>query len=75
MIPLKTLDLGILAFGIMLMTAVSLFQERGGSVRRFLWRKGEGLRFAALFALFLLVLLLGSYGVGYEEANFIYNQF
>ena len=74
-IPLKALDLGILAFGITLMSAVSLFQERGGSVRRFLWRKGEGLRFAALFALFLLVLLLGSYGVGYEASNFIYNQF
>lgn len=72
---LSPLDYGILAFGIGLMFTVSCFQNRGISIRRWMWRKGENLRYALLFILFLLVLLMGSYGVGYEASNFIYNQF
>ena len=28
-----------------------------------------------IFALLLVVLLMGSYGIGYDAGNFIYNQF
>ena len=72
---LSALDFGILAFGVTLMFTVSCIQNRGTSLRRWLWRKGEAVRYALLFALFLLVLLMGRYGVGYEASNFIYNQF
>jgi len=72
---LSPVDTGVLLFGMGLMVAVSCFQQRGASVRRWLWRKGETVRYGLLFALFLLVLLMGSYGVGYEASNFIYNQF
>ena len=30
---------------------------------------------AALLPLLLVVLLMGSYGIGYNASNFIYNQF
>ena len=71
---LTGLDYGILAFGIAVMFAVSLFQEKKGSVREALWQKPV-LRYVLVFALFVAVLLLGSYGIGYNASNFIYDNF
>ncbi len=72
---LSGLELGILGAGLTLMLAVSLIQERGYSLRQLLWQKHWLLRDSLLFALFLAVLLLGCYGMGYDAGNFIYSQF
>lgn len=72
---LKKLDYGILLCGVGLMLGVSVFQEKRGSVREYLRKGSETVRFLVLFALFLVILLMGSYGVGYEASSFIYNQF
>ena len=71
---LTALDYGILLFGIVLMFSISLFQEKKGSVRESLWNKPV-LRYILVFVLFVIVLLMGSYGIGYNASNFIYNQF
>ena len=71
---LTALDYGILLFGIVLMFSISLFQEKKGSVRESLWDKPM-LRYILVFVLFVIVLLMGSYGIGYNASNFIYNQF
>jgi len=71
---LNTLDFCILGIGILCMLAVSSTQEKVGSLRRLLWRKPllwESLN----LMLFLSILLVGRYGVGYDSASFIYNQF
>ena len=67
-------DYGILICGVVLMLTVSLVQERFGSVRELLWNR-TGLRYALTIGLFLVVLLMGNYGIGYDAGNFIYNQF
>lgn len=72
---LTGLDYGILLFGVVLMLAVSLIQEKKGSVRELLWQGSAILRYGLTFGLSLIVLLMGSYGVGYNASNFIYNQF
>ncbi len=72
---LTGLDYGILLGGIALMFAVSLFEEKKGSVREALLKQNAAVRYALIFLLFLAVLLLGSYGIGYDAGNFIYNQF
>ena len=72
---LTTLDYIILLCGILLMFGVSLYQEKRGSVRDALAAKAAPVRYALIFALFLVVILMGSYGIGYNAANFIYNQF
>ncbi len=72
---LTGLDYGILIIGILLLFAVSLFQEKKGSLREALLKQNWILRYALIFMLFLAVLLLGSYGIGYDAGNFIYNQF
>ena len=71
---LTALDYGILLFGIVIMFCVSLFQEKKGSVREALWEKPV-LRYILVFVLLVIVLLMGSYGIGYNASSFIYNQF
>ncbi len=72
---LTGLDWGILAAGLVGMLGVSLYQEKWGSVRSGLQRIPWPARYAAIFALFAAVLLMGSYGMGYDAGSFIYNQF
>lgn len=78
-VPFFELGLGwidyiILICGCALMLCASLTQEKWGSVRELLWQR-TGLRYALTMGLLLTVLLMGSYGIGYDAGNFIYNQF
>lgn len=73
-IGLTVTDYCILVCTLILLIAVSLLQ-RSGSVRV----KIAGLpywgRFILWYGLFLIVLLMGAYGIGYDSSQFIYNQF
>ena len=61
--------------GIVLIFTISLIQEKKGSIRELLWQKNPVVRYAFVFALLVIVLLMGSYGVGYNASAFIYNAF
>lgn len=67
-------DYIILILSTVLLTTVSLFQ-RSGSVRERIAAKRAPVRFIIWYGLFLAVLIFGAYGIGYEESQFIYNQF
>lgn len=67
-------DYGILAGAILLVFGVSL-ARRSGSVREKLRAKPYPVRFGAWYGLFLVVLLMGAYGIGYDASQFIYNRF
>lgn len=71
---LTAIDYWVLLGGIVLMFSVSLYQEKRGSVRELL-QSHPNVCYVVLFALLLVVLLMGSYGIGYNASNFIYNQF
>lgn len=71
---LSALDYAILWGSLLLCFFVSLSQTTG-SVREKLWKKPQLLRYSLLFALLIIVLLMGSYGIGYDASSFIYNQF
>ena len=71
---LAGLDYGILTGGCFLMLGVSLIQ-RSGSVRERIGRRPYWVRFILWYGLFLAVLLMGAYGVGYDASQFIYNRF
>lgn len=73
-IGLAVPDYGILFAGCLLMLCVSIVQEKRGSVRELLWEH-TGLRYILTAVLFMIVLLMGNYGIGYDAGNFIYNQF
>ncbi|MCM1045229.1 MAG: hypothetical protein NC417_06940 [Candidatus Gastranaerophilales bacterium] len=71
---LTALDYWVLAAGVLILVTVSLFQRRG-SVRGQIAGLWYPLRFVIWYGLFLIVLLMGAYGVGYDASQFIYNQF
>lgn len=71
---LSGVDFVIVALGFFLLLGVSLVQ-RGGSVRAKIAARPYPVRFVLWFGLFLLVLLWGAYGTGYDASQFIYNQF
>lgn len=67
-------DYGVLAASTLLVVCVSLAQ-RAGSVRDAIHSRPYPVRFALWYALFLAVLLMGAYGIGYDASQFIYNRF
>lgn len=71
---LSIYDYIVLFLGLLLLILVSL-AGRNGSVREKLAQKPLVLRFCVIYGLFLCVLILGAYGVGYDASQFIYNQF
>ena len=71
---LSGLDYVILAAATILLIAVSMIQRKE-SVRTQIAAKSYPMRCLVWFGLFLCILLLGAYGVGYDASQFIYNQF
>lgn len=71
---LTAADYVIVAAGVFVVIIASLIQRKQ-PVREWLGRKPFFVQYFVLMALFLSVLLLGIYGIGFESAGFIYNQF
>jgi D-alanyl-lipoteichoic acid acyltransferase DltB (MBOAT superfamily) len=67
-------DYFVLILCVGLMLVVSLI-GRSGSVREKIAARPMVLQYATYFLIFLSVLLLGAYGVGYDASQFIYSQF
>lgn len=67
-------DYLIVFLGVLLMFIVSMMGRRG-SVREMISRKPYVVRFGVFLILFFVTLLFGSYGVGFDAKQFIYNQF
>ena len=68
-------DLIVIGIGCALILAVSLWQERGHSLRETVAARPLALRWCAYLALILCVVVFGAYGPGYEQVDFIYGQF
>lgn len=68
------MDWILLLVGVAVMALGAVFQKKDG-YREWLDRKPVWLQYAAVFGLFLVVLLTGAYGQGYDASQFIYNQF
>ncbi len=73
-IGLKVADYVILAAGMCILILVSLVQRKG-TVRDQIAGHSYPVRFAIWYGMFLAVLLVGIYGIGYDASQFIYNQF
>lgn len=66
-------DFGVLLGGVLLITAVSTLGKDAPLRHRI--AKRPLLLCATLCALFLLILIFGSYGIGFDASDFIYAQF
>jgi D-alanyl-lipoteichoic acid acyltransferase DltB (MBOAT superfamily) len=71
---LTSTDFFVLLVGTLLMLAVSLIQRKG-SVREQIAAKPYPVRYIIWMGLFVVILLIGAYGIGYDSSQFIYNRF
>lgn len=73
-IGLSAGDYLIAGIGIVMMFTVSCVQEKHGEVRELIWQR-KLLPYVLFTLLAIGILIFGAYGVGYDSAQFIYNQF
>lgn len=74
-LKLSGVDFAVLLLGTLLMLAVSIVKYKGIDVRKKIRELPYPVRFLIWYGLFLVVLLVGAYGFGYDASQFIYNQF
>ena len=67
-------DYGVIAATTLLLFVLSMIQRRG-SIRQQMMSLPFAVRAVLISALFIGVLLLGNYGIGYDSSQFIYNRF
>lgn len=74
-IGLSAHDYIVLVAGLIIVLSVSIIKTRVKSVRESLYNKPAVLTYGIMAALFLVIIVFGAYGVGYDSSQFIYNQF
>lgn len=75
-IGLKTADYGVILFGLILVFAVSLYQECSKkSIRDTLMKKPLWIQWVLMLGCLLCVVILGMYGPGVAANEFVYMQF
>lgn len=68
-------DLNIMIFAVVMMLIVAMLREKHGYARNWMCKQGLIFRWMIWISLFVIVLILGSYGPGYNAAEFIYQGF
>lgn len=71
---LRGLDMIVLLCGLVILFIIDVMQERG-SVREYVSMKPIYIRWTLYMIAFIIVLLLGMYGPGYDQNQFVYMQF
>ena len=71
---LKGADLLVLGAGIFAMAGSGFFKDQK-SAGEWMEKRPVFARYGLIFGMFLLVLVTGVYGRGYDASQFIYNQF
>ncbi len=68
-------DMGIVLVTILIIFAISVWNEKGVIVREALAKKPVVVRWAVLYALILFIVIFGAYGAGYIPVDPIYANF
>ena len=68
-------DMGIVLVTILIIFAISVWNEKGVIVREALAKKPVVVRWAVLYALILFIVIFGAYGTGYIPVDPIYANF
>lgn len=74
-IGLTGADYLVLIIGLFIVLGVSICKLKVGSVRDALAAKGSVCFGSVMAVLFVVIIVFGAYGIGYDSSQFIYNQF
>ena len=76
------LDLGIsvsdyivIGIGVLILFGVSLYKNKNGDIRKAITKKAPAVKYALWAGFVIVILIFGTYGIGYDSSQFIYNQF
>lgn len=72
---LSAADYILLFICLLVILAVSVIQERRGSVRDIIFSSPAAWKYIVFGVLTIVVIVFGAYGIGYDQSQFIYNQF
>ena len=72
---IDTKDMVLLLVALFVVIIVDLLRERHTGLEKTLESRRLTIKWLLMFGLFLLVLIFGRYGAGYESSNFIYFQY
>ncbi len=67
-------DYIVLAVGFLIILLNSIYKAKGNNIRDKLYKKPSGFT-AVICILFIIIIVFGAYGIGYDSNQFIYNQF
>lgn len=73
-VGLSMADYIVILVGCFIVFLVSM-RQRKGSVRAAIAAKPIVVRYALFIVLFMVIMIFGAYGIGYDSSAFIYNQF
>ena len=68
-------DYLLLFICLIIVVAVSLTEEQKGSVRNLIYASPAAWKYIIFGVMTLVVIVFGAYGIGYDQSQFIYNQF
>lgn len=60
---------------LLVLITVSVIQEKCGSVREIIFSGWSPAKYLVFGILVIVVMVFGAYGIGYDQSQFIYNQF
>lgn len=72
---LSLADYILLFVGFIIVLSVSIVKLKVGNIREKLYEKPAIIYYGLMAVLFLVTIVFGAYGVGYDSSQFIYNQF
>ena len=72
---LNVSDYVVLFIAILIVFLVSLYKSQHGSIRKAITDMARPAKYVLWFLLFVAILIFGTYGIGYDASQFIYNQF
>lgn len=68
-------DINLIIIAVLLLLIVGILSEKYGYARVWMDKQGVVFRWVSWITLFIIVLIYGKYGPGYNAANFIYQGF
>ncbi len=72
---LSKVDVAILIVSMLVLLGISIYQEKGESVRNWLKEQNLIFRWLVFYTIIFAIILFGIYGPGYNMQSFIYGQF
>ncbi|MCD7817808.1 MAG: MBOAT family protein [Lachnospiraceae bacterium] len=60
---------------VLIVLSVSIIQEKKGSVRELIFSAPAAWKYIIFGLMIIIIIVFGAYGIGYDQTQFIYNQF